>query len=121
MNKRTTGANKEKLAAAFLERRGCRILTSNFRSRVGEIDLIVLDEADCLCFVEVKYRSSVSAGYPQEAVHFRKQYTICRVADYYRIRCRVPNEQPCRFDVVAILGEQVTWIQNAFTYLPSGG
>lgn len=117
MNKRTVGADKEQIAAAFLKDQGYRILQQNFRSRTSEIDLVAWDPARMLCFVEVKYRRTVRSGYPIEAVDRHKQRRICRCADFYRVRYHVPEDMPCRFDVIAILGEQITWYKNAFDYI----
>lgn len=119
MNKRKTGSRYETMAARYLEDNGYVILRQNFRCRMGEIDLIARDEAsgqNCLVFVEVKYRSSAGTGIPEEAVHTRKQHRICRVADYFRLQYRIPWDTPCRFDVIAIEGEELRHHANAFPY-----
>ena len=67
-----------------------------------------------LVFTEVKYRSDVSCGSPFEAVDFRKQEKIRRTALFYLCRYGYPENTPCRFDVVGILGDQVELIQDAF-------
>ena len=69
-------------AAAYLKKKGYRILEANFRCRFGEIDLIARDGA-YLVFIEVKYRSSLKDGDSLEAVNRRKQRKIIRVAEYY--------------------------------------
>ncbi len=115
MNKRKTGADYELLAASYLEAQGLVILEHSFRNRFGEIDLIAQDK-DCLVFVEVKYRTSLKEGHPLEAVGPSKQRTICKVADYYRVRHGIGEFDPVRFDIVGILGEKVTWVKNAFPY-----
>lgn len=114
-NCRKVGAAYEKKAAAFLEARGFRIVEHNFRCRTGEIDLIAR-EGGVLVFIEVKYRRTESFGTAVEAVTPGKQRTICRVADYYRVYRKIPDSQPCRFDVVAITGERTELIRNAFYY-----
>ena len=63
MNKRETGSRYEEAAAAFLQKQGLTLLEKNFRSRFGEIDLILKDGA-YLVFTEVKYRADGSLGYP---------------------------------------------------------
>lgn len=112
-NTRQLGAQQEALAADYLERQGFRILARNFRCRAGEIDLIA-EEDGCLVFVEVKYRTGLRKGYPMEAVHAAKQRTIYRVAQWYMQQRHVPENTRCRFDVVSILGSEVTLIRNAF-------
>lgn len=117
MNKREKGSAYEKKAGNFLERQGFQILVYNFRSRFGEIDIVAKDGRTTV-FVEVKYRKDMKNGAPQEAVGYRKQWKICRVADYYRMKHGMGDFVPVRFDVVGICGEQVEWFQDAFAYLP---
>lgn len=114
-NRRRLGTDNEERAAEYLNRRGYQILERNFRCRLGEIDLIA-KEAGVLVFLEVKYRKNSRCGGPAEAVTPAKQRTICRVADFYRMSRRIPESQSCRFDVVAILGEQVQIYKDAFPY-----
>lgn len=113
INKRNLGAEKEQMAAEFLEKQGYRILEKNFRCRQGEIDLIARD-GRYLVFVEVKYRADGRSGEPEEAVNASKQYVIRRVAAYYLYRNRLPESTPCRFDVVGIKGEEIRLTKNAF-------
>ncbi|MCR4690055.1 MAG: YraN family protein [Lachnospiraceae bacterium] len=113
MNKRTVGTNKEKFAAAYLQKQGVRITEHSFRVRQGEIDLIGYD-GEVLVFFEVKYRKNAAYGFPQEAVDRRKQSQISKVAVFYLNYRKIPRNTPMRFDVVAILGREVTWIRNAF-------
>ena len=113
MNKRSLGTAWEEQAAEFLKREGCEILERNFRGKCGEIDLIVRD-GRYLVFVEVKYRKNADSGFPEEAVDYRKQRIISRVAQEYLLKKRLSESTPCRFDVVAICGDHVRHIKNAF-------
>ena len=115
MNKRTTGAAYEKLAGAFLEQQGYKVIAYNFRCRLGEIDVIAKDDG-YLVFVEVKYRKTDEVGNPLEAVTKRKQQIISRVANYYCLTHGYGETEPCRFDVVAIWGERIKVVKNAFEY-----
>ena len=115
MNKRTVGTAGESLAAAYLKDRGVRILETNFRCRSGEIDLVCEDE-EYLVFAEVKYRKTPKAGSPLSAVTIQKQRTICRVADFYRVRHGIPLSRSIRYDVIGICGNEITWIKNAFPH-----
>ena len=104
------------MAADYLEKQGMQILERNFRrGRNGEIDIIGR-EGKYLVFVEVKYRSGDEKGNAAEAVTKAKQRTICRVADYYRFLHHCAEDTPVRFDVIAVDGKQLSWIQNAFDY-----
>ena len=115
-NKRKVGAQAEKLAEEYLTASGMKIVARNFRNRQGEIDIIGYHEG-YLVFVEVKYRASLKNGNPEEAVGASKQKNICKVADYYRYTHKVPLSMPVRYDVVAVLGEEVRWLQNAFPHV----
>lgn len=120
MNRREAGTRKEKLAAEYLAAQGMGIAERNFRSRQGEIDIIGYHKG-YLVFVEVKYRSSEASGSASEAVDFRKQRRICKAADYYRYLHRLGDDCPVRYDVVAIQGTQIRWIQNAFPHIYTRG
>jgi len=116
MNKRRVGSAYEKKAGLFLEKQGLTVVCYNFRNRYGEIDIVARD-GRFVVFVEVKYRRDAGRGMPEEAVDYRKQWRICRVADYYRMIHRMGDFSPVRFDVVAICGEEIRWFRNAFDYI----
>jgi len=110
---RKTGFTYEEKAAEYLEGKGYRILEKNFYSRFGEIDLIARHDK-YLVFVEVKYRANTKGGHPLETVDRRKQSRIRKSAEFYLLRYGFLANQPCRFDVIGILGEEITHIENAF-------
>lgn len=116
MNTREKGAQKESEVCAYLLSKGVRIQEKNFWSRQGEIDIIGYD-GDYLVFFEVKYRAGRTKGSAAEAVGLAKRRKICQVADYYRMLHHCAEDTPLRFDVVAVDGERVTWIKNAFDYI----
>lgn len=113
MNKRQVGNDYEKRAATFLEDNGYKILEMNYRNRNGEIDIIAKD-GEYICFVEVKFRSSMAYGSPLEAVDYKKQNQIRKVAIFYLMSHGLSEWTPCRFDVIAFVGEEMTYIENAF-------
>ncbi len=90
----------EDLAVRYLRRRGMKILERNFRTPVGEIDIIARQGKN-LVFVEVKTRRSRAFGTPQEAVGPTKQRQILRTAQWYLGEGRGRGLQP-RFDVLAV-------------------
>jgi putative endonuclease len=111
------GSNAEALAARWYEARGCRVLERGYRSRLGEVDLI-LEDGPHLVFCEVKSRRSGRFGTPEEAVTPRKQAKIRRLAEEYQQKRRL-FAVPVRFDVVAVdLGRygppEVRHIPSAF-------
>ena len=112
-NKRQTGSFYEDKAAEYLESIGYDILCRNFYGKGGEIDIVAKDN-ETLVFVEVKYRSSVRSGFPEEAVDYRKQYRIRKTAMLYIARNGKSFDCPIRFDVISILGTKITHIKDAF-------
>ncbi len=115
VNKRALGSRLEEEAARFLTANGVRIVAHNYRTKVGEIDLIGMD-GDTLVFFEVKYRKGDRSGVAAEAVDRRKIAIICRVSDWYRMENHVSADKQIRYDVIAIDKEDIQWIRNAFEY-----
>lgn len=99
MHATTKGIAGEVIAARFLREKGYTLLSSNYRSRFGEIDIIASD-GPYIVFVEVKTRSEGSMILPREAVTEDKQKKILRTAALY-IRAYPSNLQP-RFDIVEV-------------------
>lgn len=125
INKRKTGEAYERRAARYLEDNGLKIIERNFRCKSGEIDIIALDYSDnsnrkskypTYVFAEVKFRSSSHAGNPCEAVNYKKQKNISKTAMYYKLIKKLPDNGSFRFDVVSILGDEITWYKDAFLY-----
>lgn len=117
-NKRRLGSQYEHLAGFYLEKQGYVIIEYNWHCRSGEIDIIARDGA-YLVFCEVKYRRTISAGHPLEAVDVRKQRVISRCANVYLTQKGL-FDIPCRFDVIGILGEspyELTHVKDAFDYI----
>ena len=114
-NKREIGAQYERIAGEYLKQKGYKNIEYNASSRHGEIDIVARDGA-YLIFAEVKYRSSLLCGHPLEAVDEKKQRNICKCALYY-IQKNGLEQLPVRFDVIAIMGERVDIIQNAFDFI----
>jgi len=99
-NKTRIGRQGEEAAAAFLQKKGYRILERNFRLAYGEIDIIAQD-GSFLVFVEVKLRQDGDYGSGEEAINKRKIAHIERVGEYYAaLHPQLP--QALRIDVVSI-------------------
>jgi len=94
------GKRSERLAAEFLKRTGYRILETNYRSTLGEIDIIAREKGT-IVFVEVKARNTSRFGSPKGAVTPAKQRKISMAALDYLKRSG-QTEVSARFDVVAI-------------------
>jgi putative endonuclease len=91
----------EQAAKKHLRGLGLKFLTSNFRSKRGEIDLVFRDD-DCLVFVEVKTRSSEDWTRPAAAVNARKRKLLTQTALDYLRRIKNPPIK-VRFDIVEVL------------------
>lgn len=112
-NRRKTGTKYEVMAERYLREQGYEILERNYYCKMGEIDLIACQEGTVI-FCEVKYRGSLNAGHPLEAVTRRKQRTIAACAGYYLMEHRC-SDRNCRFDVIGFLGEELIHIPDAFS------
>lgn len=113
-----SGAEAEDRALAHLQAQGLRLVERNYRfaagrSRAGgEIDLILRERDGTLVFVEVRSRRSAAQGGAAASIGSAKQARIVRAAQHYLLRLAAPPR--CRFDVVAIDGEQLHWLRAAF-------
>jgi len=94
------GKKGEELAVKYLQNHGYKVLTRNFRSKLGEIDIIA-QEKNILVFIEVKTRWSKKFGPPEEAVTPWKIKSIIKTSQYYKM---LNPELPelLRIDVMAI-------------------
>ena len=110
------GQEGEQLAARYLKRRGYKIICRNYRSHLGEIDIIARHRG-VLIFVEVKSRSTETFGSPKLAVTPAKQRKLSQVAWHYLQQHNL-TEASARFDVVTISGTKGSpffeVIENAF-------
>jgi len=115
MDSSTRGREAEARAWQYLQSRGLRLLQRNYRSRRGEIDL-VLQDRDSVVFVEVRYRRGSRFGSGAESVDRRKQSKLIACAQHYLQTNPKIARQPCRFDVVSVgdSGKSIEWIRNAF-------
>ena len=114
----------EALAIEHFKAEGYKIRAQNYRTRSGEIDLIV-QRGKRVVFVEVKTRRSSKFGIPQAAVTPTKQRQISKIALSYLQKHKL-LDVPCQFDVVAIV---LSWnfeliklqhIENAFAFCADG-
>jgi putative endonuclease len=107
------GRAAEERACRYLEARGLQLVARNYRSRWGEIDLIMRDRTE-LVFVEVRQRSSRRFGGALESVDGRKQRRLLATAERYLQQ--QPHQPPARFDVLALGAPEdpVEWVRDAF-------
>ena len=106
------GKKGEIKAVLFLKKHGYKILETNFKNKIGEIDIIA-EKDGVIVFIEVKNRSTYRFGRPIEAVDFRKQSKIKKVAEIYlMIKNKYYND--VRFDVVEVSNDNLEHIENAF-------
>ena len=113
-NRGSLGRQAEQWAYRHLLDHGLRPLARNFRSRGGEIDLIMLDK-ECLAFIEVRYRSTSRFADPLLTVDYHKQRKLVRTAMLFISRHRRYANHVMRFDVVGIEGDgAIRWMRDAF-------
>lgn len=112
MNNRERGIRGEIAAKKYLQAAGYDVLEVNYKTKLGEIDIIFADDTH-LIFGEVKYRSGERFGAPAEAVGYVKQKKIAQAASLYISRHDLYNV-PVRFDVIEITDGNIRHIKNAF-------
>jgi putative endonuclease len=96
---KSLGNRGEDHAAKFLKGKGYRLISRNFKTSIGEIDIIAEDKGT-LVFIEVKTRTDNSFGHPFEALTYRKREKIKKVALCYLKNLKKPVA--ARFDVMSI-------------------
>jgi putative endonuclease len=115
MSRTEQGRQAEDHALSLLLKAGLKLVDRNYRSRFGEIDLI-MEEGTTVVFVEVRYRTSNRFGSAQESVNRQKQHRLILTASDYIKDKRL--RRPTRFDVAAITpgpsGFSMNWIKGAF-------
>jgi putative endonuclease len=115
---KSRGDEAEERALLYLQTQGLTLVERNYRvargpsARGAEVDLIMRAPDGTLVFVEVRQRSSREHGGAAATVSRGKQRTCILGAQYYLQTLQV--WPPCRFDVVAIDGDELTWLPAAF-------
>ena len=114
MNNIEKGRLGEEIALKYIISKGGTIVEKNYRTKMGEIDLIVKMNGE-LVFIEVKSRSNINYGYPCEAVNYKKKRKITNVAKYYILDNSL-EDISVRFDVIEIYltDKKINHIVNAF-------
>jgi putative endonuclease len=112
------GDAAETRALAWLQARGLQLVERNYRvargprARGGEIDLVMRSPDGTLVFVEVRQRAGRGHGGAAASVTATKQRRLVHAAQHFLLRYAAPP--PCRFDVLALDGDSVEWLQAAF-------
>ncbi|PWC20319.1 YraN family protein [Brenneria roseae subsp. roseae] len=114
LNQRVTGARYERQARYYLERAGLIFVAANVALRGGELDLVMRDQQTWV-FVEVRYRRNADFGGAAASVTYRKQQRLLHAAAVWLAQRGASFDTvDCRFDVLAITGDQFIWLPNAF-------
>ncbi|MFN6944140.1 MAG: YraN family protein [Cytophagaceae bacterium] len=107
-----TGKIGEDLAADFLIRQGYEVITRNYRSGRGEIDIIATKDG-VLVFIEVKVRKNINFGFPEETVTPRKEEMILTTAENYIFDTNWEGD--IRFDILSIeKNNKILHFEDAF-------
>ncbi len=112
-NRQALGRWGEDRVARWYKRHGYLVLDRNWRCRHGELDVIV-QQGPVVAVCEVKTRSSLSFGFPAEAVGFEKQRRIRRLAAQWLAEQERSGPVQLRFDVAEVVGRDLRVIQSAF-------
>jgi putative endonuclease len=108
----------ERCALLYLRVRGLRLVTKNYRTRFGELDLVMLDRRCVLVVIEVRYRHSPCYGSPAETVSRDKRRRLVLAASQFLAQHRHYRNHRMRFDVVSMTTPnylpQIEWIRDAF-------
>lgn len=112
MGSREEGQAGEEMAIKALKRKGYRIIERNYRTRLGEIDVIA-QEGDCLVFVEVKKRNTGLFGEAVCSIDERKKRHLVNAALFY-LKTHDGFGKSIRFDVIGIDADKVKLVKNAF-------
>jgi putative endonuclease len=107
------GNAAEQAALEYLESQGLQCIERNFSCKMGEIDLIMLDN-NALVFVEVRLRNNPHHGSGADSVTRPKIRKLIRTAELFLTRHPIPGNLDCRFDVIS-MDNKIDWIKNAFT------
>jgi putative endonuclease len=114
-----TGQDSELAARAWLEAQGLQHIASNYRCRLGELDLIMQDK-QCLVIVEVRYRRTTHYGGALGSITRKKQLRIARAAEHFLQTRSKLRQRPLRFDVIAASGTggkfSFEWRKQAFCF-----
>jgi putative endonuclease len=108
-------AQAEETAARYLVEQGLQLVARNFRTRLGEIDLVMRD-GDTLVFVEVRLRTRADYGGALESIDGNKRRRLVSAANGYL--ALLGREPACRFDVVTVEEREAHWIRAAFEVAP---
>lgn len=112
MDRKQRGDSVEKAAVAFLRSKGYEVIVENYRCPEGELDIVCRDGEE-IVFVEVRSRADARFGGALYAVSQAKQQQVARVAQAFLSRTR-SHSDTCRFDVVAVTGDEIEHIIDAF-------
>lgn len=110
-----TGQTGEKIAKEYLISKGYMILETNYKNKIGEIDIIAMDR-DILTFIEVKTRTNYSYGHAFEAVDNRKQRKIINTSMVY-IKYNNLVDTQLRYDIIEVYlinTIKINHLDNAF-------
>lgn len=107
------GSLYEDEAVDYLVSNEFKIIKRNYTCKVGEIDIIAFKD-NILRFIEVKYRKDNTYGYSLEAISKKKQDKIAKCATWFMTENNIPENSCCSFDVIAIQGNNIEYIFNAY-------
>lgn len=114
-NTQIQGKSAEDKACIYLKNQGLKVLGRNLLCRMGEIDILAIDNKT-IVFIEVRQRSNNLYGGAAASIGKQKQHKIILTANYFlpRIYNYIGHKMVCRFDVIVINNNKLSWFKNAF-------
>jgi putative endonuclease len=116
--RKAIGLFGEELALAHLVAHGLSLVTRNYRCKLGELDLVML-EGEILVLVEVRCRGTNEFGGAAASITWQKQRKLAKTAEHLLMKNPELRRHRARFDVIAIMTDsatpQIEWIKSAFT------
>ncbi|GHV83400.1 UPF0102 protein [Spirochaetia bacterium] len=113
-NKNSLGKQGEDRAVYHIEEAGLKVITRNFRSKAGEVDIVAID-GSTIVFIEVKAWSAFSIENLEYSISKKKQQRIIETAKFFLLKHREYSEASVRFDVLFIGIDTIKHITAAFT------
>ncbi len=115
-----TGFLGEKIVVEYLKSKGFSIITKNFRSKLGEIDIIG-KQGETVVFFEVKTRRTLKFGQPYEAVNTKKLNRIRKTINYFLLLNPAYKNKKLRIDVISLLLDETNHVKEIKHFENVGG
>jgi len=102
-SRKKVGDFGEDIAAGYLKRKGCKILTRNFKKKWGEIDIVAKNKAKIIfCEVKTLRQAQGKPFAPEDEIDWKKKKQVLKMAQIYLSENKIPLENPWQIDIIGI-------------------